>query len=1289
MKRSASNRCSAQRAGVRTEGRPSLFCCQGPCSMLLVILLCLIYGGLGCKPDSRSTASQQGLTADQVLADLEYSRGIGVVLCDTLSSLPLQLTQRSEWLVYVQLKEAENLSRARRLADEVGLLNSQLYIEAGEWTHLHLADNLADFFVVEGETSADVEKEIQRVLRPDGKAYIGMKELVKPFPKGVDDWSHPFHGPDNNPQSQDKVALAPYLTQFLAEPHYAPAAQVAVAAAGRLFKGFGNIAFHEREEAYLNKLVAFNGYNGTLLWQRDLVPGIMLHRNTMIATAEELYVGDNKSCKLYDAKTGELKGEIAPDPAQAGGTFWKWMGLQDGVLYAMIGEQELKDPVMRWQRQKHGWPWDAISPGFNQQENPWGFGHDFFAIEVKSKKIKWHYHEEEPIDSRAICMNSERVFLFRFGSFLTCLDARSGEKIWRKTPENAAELFTAIGVYLPRQGWETNWRTRPYLMCSDDALYFAGPQINKLLAVSAKDGRVLWENPFNNFQLVLREEGLYAIGGIWRNHVSKKFDPLTGRVLADLPIARRACTRPTGAADAILFRADDGTVRLDLAANQPQWISPMRPPCFDGVTIANGFLYWWPYVCDCQLSIYGVTAVGPANDFNFYPTATESDRLDKGSMAEQKISSLLIDPADWCSFRHNSSANATTPAAIAPEGYAMWRYPSQPVEKPGTYVLGHPWQATLTAPVTADGLIFYGSSDGSVIALEESSGELLWKAYTSGAVRFPPTVYQGRVLVGSGDGWLYNFAARTGHLEWRFRVAPVERKIPVYGNLLSTWPAASGVLVEDGVAYVAAGILNYDGIYVYALDAESGKIKWQNNHSGHLLAEARTGASVQGHLLLHDGKLYLAGGTSLSPVVYDIATGKCLNDPEPLQTCDSTHPRGWELYLIGDQVVAAGKPFYSRPEHMVFDPTVTDKLLHTQCGNHDLLWVNQNRIICLPHIDRQTLNACVAGTRYLGFLAPMWKKLAGPLKPVWEFNCPNSIALAVGKNAVAVADAAELAVLEAGSGKILWRQPLDYAPLPWGMAISRAGRVILTMKDGSVRCFGAESTAPTPYLSSSNSYFVDSTNIVLASNVRNAEIRYTLDGSEPIQQSHRYDRPFLIKESATLRMRAYSKEGIAGYVVSEKLKKVAYEQTATPIPLSPGLHYRYYEGSFSRVADIDRSAPNGEGIMMHFALKPRPGVEEFGYVYDGYILVPADGVYTFYLKSNDGSKLYINQRELIDNDGPHGAFEKSATIALKKGAYPILVRYFQAGASKTLILSWSGATMEKQELTGEVLFHKK
>ena len=71
-----------------------------------------------------------------------------------------------------------------------------------------------------------------RVLRPGGVALLGSHGIVTPAELGADDWSHPYHGPDNNPQSSDTIARAPYLTQFLAEPWYCPMPEVTVSAEG-------------------------------------------------------------------------------------------------------------------------------------------------------------------------------------------------------------------------------------------------------------------------------------------------------------------------------------------------------------------------------------------------------------------------------------------------------------------------------------------------------------------------------------------------------------------------------------------------------------------------------------------------------------------------------------------------------------------------------------------------------------------------------------------------------------------------------------------------------------------------------------------------------------------------------------------------------------------------------------------------------------------------------------------------------------------------------------------------
>jgi outer membrane protein assembly factor BamB len=996
------------------------------CPFLPVVLAFCLYSTAAAPPEK--------------LPDLGVTRGICVVLGDTKCDLALKLAKQTELLVYVQLPEAGVAERARWRVDAAGLCGTRVLVESGPIAKLHLADNIADALVAVGEAAAMPEAEALRVLRPQAVARLGNKKLVKPFPPGVDDWSHYNHGPDNNPLSRDTVARAPYLTQFLADPRYAPLPQVAVASAGRVFKAFGHIAFKEREEPWLDTLAAFNGYNGTLLWRRAIPQALMVHRSTLIATPTVVYFGDDKSCKLFDAATGKLLGEIAPPAKTAGGTFWKWMALEDGVLYALIGEQEERDPVIRAKRETHGWPWNPLSPGYNKPEHTWGFGQTLLAIDPKTKKVLWQHRETEAMDSRAMCMKGGRIFAFRHGSYLACLDAKTGKEQWRKTKDNATALFASIGEYLPRQDWRTNWRTTNYLKCSDKALYFAGPSVSKLLAVSAEDGSMLWEHPYNNYQLVICDDGLYGLSGQIDQDPTRKFDPITGKILAEVPLGRRACSRVTGSTDAIFCRAGEGSTRLDRASNRPELVSPMRAQCHDGVTIGNGLLYWWPSTCDCNLTLYGITCLGPAGNFDFSRKAVESERLERFAAGDDKPAAFDASPADWPIFRANHSADVTTTATVPAVLHCKWQ------EGPRAPIMS-------TAPTAVGDLVFAGGSDGIVRAMSAASGELRWKAYTGGVVIYPPTVWQGRVFVGSGDGYAYCFEAKTGRPLWRFRAAPAERRIPVYGSLQSTWPVASGVLVADGVAYVAAGIVNYDGTHVYALDAATGRLKWQNNTSGHLDAEARTGVSAQGHMLIANGKLYLAGGNAVSPAIYDLADGRCLNDPAVLHQVSknnvpgSISPRGSELYRLGNEIRAGGKPLYAHPKYQVYDNSIVNKTLVAASGDRVIAWVNSSALMGFARNDLSAVTEKL--------LASWGNPRLPQLAPQWAHKNKDILALAVAVNAVVVATPTELIAHGLQDGKVLWTQPLPTSPVPWGLAINREGRIIVTLEGGQVACFSA------------------------------------------------------------------------------------------------------------------------------------------------------------------------------------------------------------------------------------------
>ena len=137
----------------------------------------------------------------------------------------------------------------------------------------------------------------------------------------------------------------------------------------------------------------------------------------------------------------------------------------------------------------------------------------------------------------------------------------------------------------------------------------------------------------------------------------------------------------------------------------------------------------------------------------------------------------------------------------------------------------------------------------------------------------------------------------------------------------------------------------------------------------------------------------------------------------------------------------------------------------------------------------------------------------------------------------------------------------------------------------------------------------------------------------------------------------------------------------------PGLVYHYYEGAFEQTKDIKIAAAIESGIVSHFSLENSKSENYFALTFDGYIQIPTDGLYTFYLESNDGSMLNLDDDQLIDNDGAHGTYEKTGSISLRKGFHKISISYFQQSGGKHLRVYWEGADFQKEEILGNVLFH--
>lgn len=136
------------------------------------------------------------------------------------------------------------------------------------------------------------------------------------------------------------------------------------------------------------------------------------------------------------------------------------------------------------------------------------------------------------------------------------------------------------------------------------------------------------------------------------------------------------------------------------------------------------------------------------------------------------------------------------------------------------------------------------------------------------------------------------------------------------------------------------------------------------------------------------------------------------------------------------------------------------------------------------------------------------------------------------------------------------------------------------------------------------------------------------------------------------------------------------------------LEYRFYRDSFDSLPDFDKLKPETiakvSPPLINIGVATRP--EYFGFVFTANLIVPQDGEYTFILDSDDGSRLTIDGKTLIEYDGIHGVGSpKRRQMALKQGRYPIRVDYFQRQFGKGLHLSWSGPNFENKRLTSEVV----
>lgn len=977
----------------------------------------------------------------QLTDHLGTSPALVVVLCgdgEGDQATVEKLTKQTPWTIVCQ-GGSDGVGKIRTWARQEGLLGTRVSVIDDSLTSLWLASDMADaVWLLPSVTARPPVAEVKRILHPGGIAVASVGTFVKPAQSDTDQWRHPYHGPDNNIVSQDNVARLPGELRFQTTPVFAAMPNQTLFAGGRMFFFTGHIAFHEREEALLNKLTVLNAYNGLTLWSRPLNPNYVVHNLSKVATDSEIIYAEGGSLLVLDAATGQQQGSIPvpEDASAAGDTDWKWLAQQDGVLWAAFGPPDGRVSPHREKRKMGHWPWNVANDQYHPITQNFGSARTLAAFSYPEMDLLWSVTEPEAFDVRALCMDEGRIFQLAPQKYIAARDAATGKQLWRQTPETADDVFKAIGEALKRQGWGLGWATYCCARAGDGVVCIAGPPFKQSVCIGFEQGNLLWAAENQSPHPFFLDDALYVMPRVAQQQaVCQRVDPMSGKVLDEYKLGViGSCTRLTVTPTQFYYRPGGGegrTVYFDITARElANYEGVVRPGCFDGAVPANGRLYWMPLACDCW-QVHGTFSMAPR-----VPLKDASGSPPARQWAAPTSPAPAAD-TDWPMFRANAAGTATTPVKVMRDVTPLWEEQLS--------------EATLTAPICVGGRVFVGASDGSVWGLDASNGKTLWTASSRASVVHPPAYWNGRVVFGSCDGFLYNVDAESGQLLGTVQVAPEKRLVNIMNQLMSTWPLGGGVVVtSEGVAYTAAGSTATDGTIAAAVDLLSGQYRWRQAYTLDR-KEPKLSFGVQSNLLLSDNKLLINGGAPVGVIALDAATGE---PPEIVARLEA----GMELFLEPD-----GKPFCTGPEIFAGESARTTIFKRHQgrayfetSGKHIAL--ASGRLFCAR--DTAVLDEIVGklntdpktGAERV-HTAP-WDPMKVPVPDslLWASDSADIRGMAVAADGVVVLhnDSVEAISLK---GESLWSVDVPATPMRWGVALIDT-LCVVTLTNGQVVALG-------------------------------------------------------------------------------------------------------------------------------------------------------------------------------------------------------------------------------------------
>ncbi|MBL9031460.1 MAG: alpha-L-fucosidase [Phycisphaerae bacterium] len=274
------------------------------------------------------------------------------------------------------------------------------------------------------------------------------------------------------------------------------------------------------------------------------------------------------------------------------------------------------------------------------------------------------------------------------------------------------------------------------------------------------------------------------------------------------------------------------------------------------------------------------------------------------------------------------------------------------------------------------------------------------------------------------------------------------------------------------------------------------------------------------------------------------------------------------------------------------------------------------------------------------------------------------------------------------------------------LATGRAGAAAAVSRDGDALVIAVPAASPDPdnsvialdikgrpdvtsppTITSPAPVFVGSTDVRIASDRDSVDLRYTTDGSEPTHTSPRATSPVRLTATTTVAARAFRGERAVSPVARATFTKADPWTAKAVARPQPGLRLRAYEIELESLPDLGSLPHASARVVPTIGVDARPRDYRYALRFDGFIRVPDDAAYTFTLNSDDGSRLFIDGRLVVDNDGLHSLRERSGVAPLAAGLHAIVVEFFERTGGDGLELFWAWRDLPRRAVPASALLH--